>query len=155
MKLKEIEALLELLEKHEVSEFKMKNGDFSLKLRLGEAPVANMVMQNAAPVMHPAAAAAQPAAAAAVPAGEAEVDDGLMKVDSPMVGTFYRASAPDKPAYVEVGAHVSKGQTLCIVEAMKLMNEIEADVSGTIVGVLVENAQPVQFGQALFSIRPD
>ena len=155
MKLKEIGALLELLEKHEVSSFKMTDGDFSLKLRLGEASVANVVMQSPAPAVQTAIAAAPPAAAPAAPAAAAASDDGLATVDSPMVGTFYRASGPEKPPYVEVGAHVSKGQTLCIVEAMKLMNEIEADVAGTIVDVLVENAQPVQFGQALFTIRPD
>ncbi len=151
MKLEEIEELLKLLEQHDVSEFKIQEGDFSLKLRLGEAPA---VMQAVAPMMQPVGQAL-PAASASAPAAGAEVDDGTVKVDSPMVGTFYRSAAPEKPPYVEVGTRVSKGQTLCIVEAMKLMNEIEADVSGTIAAVLVDNAQPVQFGQTLFSIRPD
>jgi acetyl-CoA carboxylase biotin carboxyl carrier protein len=83
-----------------------------------------------------------------------ENEDGLSFVTSPIVGTFYRAPNPDAEPYVKVGDHVTKGQTLCIVEAMKLMNEIEADVSGTIVRVLPENAQPVEFGQRLFAIRP-
>jgi acetyl-CoA carboxylase biotin carboxyl carrier protein len=91
------------------------------------------------------------------PAGSPPVlenEDGLSFVTSPIVGTFYRAPNPDAEPYVKVGDHVTKGQTLCIVEAMKLMNEIEADVSGTIVRVLPENAQPVEFGQRLFAIRP-
>ena len=84
----------------------------------------------------------------------AEASDGLAFVTSPIVGTFYRAPNPDAEPYVKIGDHVTKGQTLCIVEAMKLMNEIEADVSGAIVQILPENAQPVEFGQRLFAIRP-
>jgi acetyl-CoA carboxylase biotin carboxyl carrier protein len=95
---------------------------------------------------------AAPAAGAAAPAA-APVDDGLIVIESPMVGTFYRSPSPDKDSYVEVGSTVKLGDTLCIVEAMKLMNEIEADVGGTIAEILVENAQPVQFGQPLFKIR--
>ena len=85
---------------------------------------------------------------------EAPPDDGLAEVTSPMVGTFYRAPAPDAPAYVEVGDRVEKGQTLCILEAMKLMNELEAEISGTIREISVNNADPVEFGQVLFRIEP-
>jgi len=85
---------------------------------------------------------------------EAEHDGNLAEITSPMVGTFYRAPAPDAPPYVEVGARVAKGQTLCILEAMKLMNELEAEVSGTIREICVENAEPVEFGQVLFRIDP-
>ncbi len=102
------------------------------------------------PVVLPGGAAA-PAPRAAAGAPE---DDGLSFVTSPIVGTFYAAPSPDAEPYVKVGDHVSKGQVLCIVEAMKLMNEIEADVSGTIVRRYPENAQPVEFGERLFAIRP-
>lgn len=104
----------------------------------------------------PPAGGGAPAEEASVPAAEAESSegDGLLEVTSPMVGTFYRAPAPDAPAYVEVGSRVSKGQTLCILEAMKLMNELEADVDGEVREILVENADPVEYGQVLFRIAP-
>ncbi|TNE88970.1 MAG: acetyl-CoA carboxylase biotin carboxyl carrier protein, partial [Deltaproteobacteria bacterium] len=98
-----------------------------------------------------AAPAAAPAPAANAPAAD---DPNLKTIESPMVGTFYRAPNPDADVFVKVGDSVSPGKVLCIVEAMKLMNEIESEVSGTIVEILVENGQPVQFGQPLFKIRP-
>jgi acetyl-CoA carboxylase biotin carboxyl carrier protein len=115
-----------------------------------------------APNPGPATAAPAPAPA---PAGESaesggstgsesSKDDGLQEITSPMVGTFYRAPAPDAPPYVDVGSKVSKGQTLCILEAMKLMNELEAEVSGEIREILVENAEPVEYGQVLFRVAP-
>jgi len=146
MDLERIESLLKLLAEHDVSEFRFKDTDQQIRLRLGQPPVA---VHAAAPL--PVAAAPAVAAAASTPE---EADDGLVVVESPMVGTFYRSPAPDSPVFVEVGVEVTKGKTLCIVEAMKLMNEIEAEVSGTVVEILVENAQPVQFGQPLVKIRP-
>jgi acetyl-CoA carboxylase biotin carboxyl carrier protein len=108
------------------------------------------------PPAAPPAGGSAPAEQAGAPAAEAESseDDGLLEVTSPMVGTFYRAPAPDAPPYVEVGSRVSKGQTLCILEAMKLMNELEADVDGEVRAILVENADPVEYGQVLFRIEP-
>ena len=150
MDLDRIEALLKLLSEHDVSEFSYKDGDQTIRLRLGQ-PEVQVVSAAAAPIAAAPAPVAAPAAAAA-PAAPA--DDGGIAIDSPMVGTFYRAPAPDKPNYVDVGSKVAKGDTLCIVEAMKLMNEIEAEVAGTLTEILVENGQPVQFGQALFRIRP-
>jgi acetyl-CoA carboxylase biotin carboxyl carrier protein len=82
-------------------------------------------------------------------------NSGLHKINSPIVGTFYKAPSPDSPSYVEIGSHVNAGATLCIIEAMKLMNEIESDISGTVVDILIANAQPVEFGQPLFVIKPD
>jgi len=82
-------------------------------------------------------------------------DDGLYQIKSPIVGTFYRSPSPESDPFIEVGSHVSKGQTLCIVEAMKLMNEIESDVNGTIQKIVIENAQPVEFDQVLFLVKPD
>ena len=122
------------------------------------AGVGGSVTATAAPaavVAAPVAPVAAPAAAAVAAADEPAADEaGVTVVESPMVGTFYRSPSPGAPAFIEVGATVKAGQTLCIVEAMKLMNEIEADVGGTIVEILVEDAQPVQFGQPLFKIRP-
>lgn len=80
---------------------------------------------------------------------------GLHKINSPIVGTFYKAPSPDSPPYVEIGTHVNAGSTLCIIEAMKLMNEIESDITGIVVDILIANAQPVEFGQSLFVIKPD
>ncbi len=148
MDLERIEELLKLLSEYDVSEFSLKDKNQTLRLRLGPIP---------GPVAHvahaPAPVAAAPAAAAPSAGGAPAAEAGTTLIESPMVGTYYSAPAPDSPAFVEVGATVQKGQTLCIVEAMKLMNEIEAEVSGTIVEILVENAQPVQFGQPLFRIR--
>ena len=141
MDLTELQALLELLHQNDVSEFTYEDEHSRMKLRLGQ----HVVMAPAAPVH----VAAPVAAAAAAP-----VDDHLTAVVSPMVGTFYRSPAPDKAQYVQVGSKVTAGDVLCIVEAMKLMNEIEAEVSGVIAEILVDNGTAVQFGQALFKIRP-
>jgi acetyl-CoA carboxylase biotin carboxyl carrier protein len=121
------------------------------------APVAPSVspapVMAAAPVATAAPAVSAPAPAAPAPAAPAAQKPGHL-VTSPFVGTFYRTPAPDQPAFVEVGTVVKKGQVLCIIEAMKLMNEIEADAAGKVAEILVENGQPVEFGQALFRIEP-
>jgi len=133
------------------------------KVRLAKTPpmVAAPMVAAPAPVAVPThAPMVAPAESPAAPAGTAASEgagapaDGLVDVTSPMVGTFYRAPAPDAPSYVEVGARVSPGDTLCIIEAMKLMNELECEISGTIREVCVENAQPVEFGQVLFRVDP-
>ncbi|MCB9687336.1 MAG: acetyl-CoA carboxylase biotin carboxyl carrier protein [Alphaproteobacteria bacterium] len=155
MDLERIESLLKMLAEHDVSEFSYRDGDMNLKLRLGPPPaVAMPVAMGHAPA--PVAAAAAPAAAAghAAPAAAAASDEGLHIVESPMVGTMYRSPSPGAPHFVEVGQTVQKGKTLCIVEAMKLMNEIEADVTGVVVEILVDNGKAVQFGQPLMKIRP-
>jgi len=149
MDLKQIESLLTLLSQHDVSDFHYKDGDVQLRFRLGRDPVVQTVVAAPAPVAPVVAAAPAAAPAAARPA----VDPALLTVESPMVGTFYRSPSPGAPAFVEVGTSVRVGQPLCIVEAMKLMNEIEAEAAGTIAEILVENGQAVQFGQALFRIR--
>ncbi|MEZ4323214.1 MAG: acetyl-CoA carboxylase biotin carboxyl carrier protein [Myxococcota bacterium] len=159
MDLDRMQALLTMLSEHEVSEFTYKDESHSLKLRIGPPPAPVAPMASMAPMQMAAAPAAAPvAAAAAAPAAKADApaasDSNLKTVESPMVGTFYRSPAPDADSYVEVGSTVSKGSVLCIVEAMKLMNEIESELSGTIVEILVENATAVQFGQPLFKIRP-
>jgi len=145
--LKKLDELLATLELYDVAEFELENGDMRLRLRRAEiyTPVAT-------PVEVPTAKAA-PAQQATVEAEAKQEEQGIVYVTSPFVGTFYRAPSPDAPPFVEVGTVVKPGQTLCIVEAMKLMNEIEADVAGTIVDILVENGKPVEFGQKLFKIR--
>ncbi len=152
MDLERIERLLGLLEDRGVNEFLYEDSDIKLRLRLGEqAPVyAPAQMMAPAPVHAAATPAAAPVAAAAAPAA----NSNLGTVESPMVGTFYTAPAPDAKSYCEVGDRVSKGQVLCIVEAMKLMNEIESEVAGVVTEVLVANGDAVQFGQALFLIDP-
>lgn len=155
MDLERIESLLKLLAAHDVSEFHFKDEEQTLRLRLGPPPA--HVTASALPAALPAVAAAPAPVAAAAPAAAGAApaeDDGLITVESPMVGTFYRSPSPGAPMFIEVGDTVSAGKTLCIVEAMKLMNEIEAEVSGTVVEILVDNASPVQFGQALVKIRP-
>ncbi len=153
MDLERIESLLKLLVEHDVKEFHYRGADHSIRLRLGP----EIVQQVAAPVQHQVQQAAQPQQAGApapAPQVSAPVADNLKNIESPMVGTFYRSSSPGAAAFVEVGDTVQKGKPLCIVEAMKLMNEIEAEVSGVIVEILCENGQAVQFGQPLFKIRP-
>ena len=152
MDLKQIEALLTLLSDHDVSDFHYKDADFQLRLRIGGLPVVVTASAPAAP-FPPVSAQSAPAPLIERPAAVPATPDGVVVVESPMVGTFYRAASPGAPNFVEVGTQVRVGQALCIVEAMKLMNEIEAEIAGTVVEVLVENAQPVQFGQPLFKIR--
>ncbi len=152
MDLERMQELFELLSKYDVSEFKYKDADQSMTLRVGAIPAPVVTGHAYAPAPGPSLAAAPVAAAAAAPSAE-ESNEGLTLVESPMVGTFYRSPNPDSPPFVEVGSKVTVGQPLCIVEAMKLMNEIEAEVSGTIVAILAEEGTPVQFGQDLFKIR--
>ena len=154
MDLKQIEALIQLLSENDVREFQYKDDDTEFKLRLGQE-VATVVAPQVVAAPTAAAPAAAPAAAAAPAQQEqSSSNDGLVTIDAPMVGTFYRSPNPDSPAFVEPGQRIQKGAVLCIVEAMKLMNEIESEIAGEVVEVLVENAQPVQFGQPLFRIRP-
>jgi acetyl-CoA carboxylase biotin carboxyl carrier protein len=136
---------------------------FGTRVRIAKSPpvTVSSAAVSAAPSVAPVtgnepSAPAVPAAhdSQAQEAAEADSDTGLAEVTSPMVGTFYRAPAPDAPAYVETGDRVEKGQTVCILEAMKLMNELEAEVSGTIREICVDNAEPVEFGQVLFRIDP-
>ncbi|MFT5583770.1 MAG: acetyl-CoA carboxylase biotin carboxyl carrier protein [Cognaticolwellia sp.] len=147
MDLDQIKNLLEILKEQEVNEFTYETEALSLSVNFGAQVVQGMAPMMAAPQV----AAAAPAAAAIA---AAPVESPGVGLESPMVGTFYTAPSPDQPAFCKVGDTVSKGQTLCIIEAMKLMNEIEAEVSGTVLEMLVENGQPVQFGQVLFKIDP-
>lgn len=144
MKLNEVKELIELLNKTDINELSIETEGNKIAIRKGLA----MTAQPAAPVT-------EVAAPAAVEKPEAEDASDLTPITSPMVGTFYRAPAPDAPPFVEVGGYVEKGQTVCIVEAMKLMNEIEAEESGKIVKILVENGQSVEYGQSMFLIEEE
>jgi acetyl-CoA carboxylase biotin carboxyl carrier protein len=151
MNLKEIKEILELLKGSDVSELEVVRGENVLKVRRG--PPAEVRQPVAAPVPPPPppAAAGEPSRAEKAPAPKANVKE----IVSPIVGTFYRAPAPDASPFVEVGTRVTKGQVLCIVEAMKIMNQIESDAGGTVAAILVENGQPVAYGQPLFHIALD
>jgi acetyl-CoA carboxylase biotin carboxyl carrier protein len=148
-----IEHLIRLVEKSQITELEIQEG-WGSRIRISKASSSPAAMPAS-----PAAAAAPaptpaPSAASSAAAAEAESEDAsLIKVVAPMVGTFYRASSPDNPPFVEVGTRVESGQTLCIIEAMKIMNEIPSEVSGSIRKILVENGQPVEFGQTLFLIE--
>ncbi|HJV39589.1 MAG TPA: acetyl-CoA carboxylase biotin carboxyl carrier protein [Geothrix sp.] len=154
--LEEIKALIALVGREPFQEFEFEAGDMRFRIRKdGPAPVVQATPM-AAPQMVVAVPAAQPSPAAAVPAAQPAVpadEPGIHYVTSPIVGTFYRASNPTAAPYVSPGDFVKPGQTLCIVEAMKLMNEIECDVSGEVVKVLVENGTPVEYGERLFAVR--
>lgn len=148
----EINKVVKLLEDRNLSEFEIEVEGFKLKIgRSPKAVPAPVAILPAAPLPGPAAAGDHSARAAEAGA-EARGDAHF--VTSPIVGTFYRAPSPSSPPFVDIGEPVKKGQTLCIVEAMKLMNEIECDVDGVIKEIFVENGKPVEFGQKLFSVVP-
>ena len=149
--LEQLKSLLETLEKGDVSEFEYEDEQLKLRLSLGKK-AAQLV--HAAPLLAaaPTAAATAAASAAAAKASD-EADPNLMFITSPFVGTFYRAPGPDTANFCEVGSSVKQGQPLCIIEAMKLMNEIESEANGTIVDILVENGKSVEFGQKLFKLK--
>lgn len=154
MDIRKIKKLIELVEESGISELEISEGEESVRIS-SAAPAASFpVMQQAyaAPVQQPAlSAAVAPAATEAAPAAAAEISGHIVR--SPMVGTFYRTPSPDAKAFIEVGQKVNVGDTLCIVEAMKMMNQIEADKSGTVKAILVESGQPVEFDEPLVVIE--
>jgi acetyl-CoA carboxylase biotin carboxyl carrier protein len=145
---KKIRRLVQLMKDHDLSEIDLEQGEQRIRLRRGAEGIGAPVAAVAPPV------SASPAAAAASGEGGAatEEDGNLVLIKSPMVGTFYSASSPDAASYVKVGDHIGAGTTVCIVEAMKVFNEIPAEVSGKIVAVLVENGDPIEYGQPLFKV---
>ena len=153
MDLRKLKTLIDLVAESDIAELEVTEGESKVRIVKSSAlPQNQMVLMQpqAIPQYSAPAAAGAPVAAAAAPVAAAEPTGHIVK--SPMVGTFYRSSAPGAAAFVEVGATVKEGDTLCIIEAMKLLNEIDADKSGTITQILVENGQPVEFGQPLFVI---
>lgn len=163
MNYKEITDLIKLINKTDLSEFKIRDKEFELQIRTknfqgkGIVQQSNPVVQLPTPAPQSVAPIATPAPTPAPQAEKtekAESTAGLLEVKSPIVGTFYRSSSPDKPPFVKVGDAIEKGSVVCIVEAMKLFNEIESEVSGKIMKVLVEDAQPVEYDQVLFLVDP-
>lgn len=156
MELKEIKELIKLVAESGVSEVEVERGDFKVSIKKVEEKTT--IIHQPAPVMHTIPAA--PVAPAAVPTmpitsgTSAPVTSNLITVKSPMIGTYYKTPSPDKPSFVNIGDEIKVGQVLCIVEAMKLFNEIESEVSGKIVKILVENASPVEYDQPLFLVEP-
>ena len=157
MEFDEINRILEMVREHELSEFELEREGFKIKIKKGtlvnaSGPFTVPMVQQVAP-----AAPAAPAPLEAVPSPSAppsdEVDFAIVK--SPIVGTFFRAAEPGAAPFVDVGSAVKKGQVLCIIEAMKLMNEIDSEYDGEVVKIYVENGQPVQYGERLFAIKPN
>lgn len=168
MTFKEIQELIKLVGKSNLTEFKMKNGDFEVAIRTKKygkykdkvITTPSIIPMQASPVANVAPApvvAAAPAVAATGSTESAAAEDTshYLEIKSPMVGTFYRAPSPDKPIYVKVGDDVEVGSVVCIVEAMKLFNEIESEVKGKIVKVMVEDASPVEYDQVLYLVDPN
>jgi acetyl-CoA carboxylase biotin carboxyl carrier protein len=154
----DLKQLIEFLKEHGVGEFDLDRGDLKIRLKFNQAAAAAGMgdlarLLASAPQAAPQAPAPLAAASAATPPTTADPDTGLHVVKSPIVGTYYGSPSPGAAAFVSPGDHVDKGQVICIVEAMKLMNEIESDAAGEIVKCFVTNGQPIEFGQPLFSIR--
>jgi acetyl-CoA carboxylase biotin carboxyl carrier protein len=149
--IKEIKSIIDLMKKHDLSVFEIEKEGFRLKLQRGASASQGTTAAPAAAAAPDKAAG--PGAEPATPAEKAIETVPTKEIVSPMVGTFYRAASPDTPAFVEVGKPVTEDTVVCIIEAMKVMNEIKAETSGVIAEVLADNGKPVQFGQALFKVR--
>ena len=157
MEIKDIQKLLDFIAHSSLDEVNIETGEFKVSVKRNAVTTVVAAAAPAPVVAAPVAAAPAPVAAApvAAPAPTAKADDSkYLTIKSPMIGTFYRSGGPDKPSFVEVGDEVATGKVVCIVEAMKLFNEIESEVSGRIVKVLVENATPVEYDQPLFLVEP-
>jgi acetyl-CoA carboxylase biotin carboxyl carrier protein len=159
MDLKEIQNLIKFVAKSGASEVKLEMDDVKITIKTGsdhDTPIVQQVPMQAAPVVQQQMPAAAVAAAAEVPVAPASSadDSKYITIKSPIIGTFYRKPSPDKPVFVEVGTEIKEGDVLCVIEAMKLFNEIESEVSGKIVKVLVDDSSPVEFDQPLFLVDP-
>jgi acetyl-CoA carboxylase biotin carboxyl carrier protein len=157
--IEDLRELIEFLKQHGVAEFDVDRGDLKIRLKFNPqesgavGDLARLLSSAPQGVVQAAAAATQPGSAAPEPATPADPEAGLHLVKSPIVGTFYASPSPGASPFVSPGDHVEKGQVLCVIEAMKLMNEIECDAEGEVVKCLVSNGQPIEFGQPLFAIR--
>jgi acetyl-CoA carboxylase biotin carboxyl carrier protein len=162
--LKDIKAIIDLMRKNSLTEFELEHQDFKIKLKRGtggsgEEGGMALPYPMPMPVAVPAPLVAAPAGSVAgttapAAAASAAADANLLEIKSPMIGTFYRAPSPESAEYVEVGSEVNPDTVVCLIEAMKVMNEIKAECKGVVTAILVENAKPVEFGQPLFKIRP-
>jgi acetyl-CoA carboxylase biotin carboxyl carrier protein len=158
VELKDIKAIVDLMKKNSISEFELERQDFKIRLKRSPNGGVHVVPSEDAPAVayaNPVATLPSPSAAPAVPAAAVATPTAPeQEIKSPMIGTFYRAPSPEAAPYVEVGSEVNPDTVVCIIEAMKVMNEIKAETKGVITQVLVENAKPVEFGQPLFKVRP-
>ena len=155
MDLKDIKAIIDLMKKNSISEFELERQDFKIRLKRGPNAGAIPIQYDELPTLtapFPAAALSTGTAATTMPAQSGGVSE--LEIKSPMIGTFYRAPSPESAPYVDIGSEVNPEAVVCIIEAMKVMNEIKAEAKGVVTQVLVENAKPVEFGQPLFKIRP-
>lgn len=162
MTTKDIKDLIKVIDESELAEFKLKNGDFELTIRSNQYTQKSTHVVSHAPQLvsvpqaMPVAAAATPTPSAQVEPKEEGIDTStLLEVKSPIVGTFYRSSSPDKPPFIQVGDKIQEGSVVCIIEAMKLFNEIESEVAGQVVKVMIEDASPVEYDQVLFLVDPN
>lgn len=161
MDFRQIQDLIKMINKSNIGELTIEEKDFKItikqkkdeKVTYAQAPAMQAAPVYAAPVHHAPAQATTAAPAAEAPAASAKTDN-LLTIKSPMIGTFYRRPSPDKPIFVEIGDDVNPGKVVCIIEAMKLFNEIESEISGKIVKILVEDASPVEYDQPLFLVEP-
>jgi acetyl-CoA carboxylase biotin carboxyl carrier protein len=169
MDFKQIQELIKIVNRSNIGELSIEEGDFKITIKQKEEPAPVYAVNTPAQAYLPSVPAIQPFATQQAPpppaiaasgngntteAVNAKPPENLITIKSPMIGTFYRSSGPDKPAFVNIGDEVTVGKTVCIIEAMKLFNEIESEVKGTIVKVLVEDASPVEYDQPLFSVEP-
>lgn len=156
MDLKDIKAIIDLMKKNSVSEFELEKQDFKIRLKRGGVSNSSIAQSDeAAPVAYASPTAQiSTGTVPASPAGAPVLASGEIEIKSPMIGTFYRSPSPEAGPYIEVGMEVNPDTAVCIVEAMKVMNEIKAEVRGVITQVLLENGKPVEFGQPLFKVRP-
>jgi acetyl-CoA carboxylase biotin carboxyl carrier protein len=155
--LKDIKAIIDLMKKNSIHEFELERQEFKIRLKRGGAMTAPALAQyeeSPAPLLPPPPLAAPPPATTAAAPAAATTSSSESEIKSPMIGTFYRSPSPEAAAYVDVGSEVNPDTVVCIIEAMKVMNEIKAETRGIITQVLAENAKPVEFGQPLFKIRP-
>jgi acetyl-CoA carboxylase biotin carboxyl carrier protein len=151
--LKDIKAIIDLMKKNSVTEFELEKQDFKIRLKRGaNGAAAATISEDAPALVYSAPPAGLPSVAA--PAAAPAPADSELEIKSPMIGTFYRAPSPEAAAYVETGTEVNPDTVVCIIEAMKVMNEIKAEAKGVITQILIENAKPVEFGQPLFKLRP-
>ena len=159
MDLKQIHELIKIINKSNIGEISIEDKDGKVTIKQKEEQIVTVAAPQAAQVYNVASAPQQVAAPVSSPSAPASSEaspktDNLITIKSPMIGTFYRKSSPDKPAFAEVGTEVEPGKVVCIIEAMKLFNEIESEISGKIVKVLVDDASPVEYDQPLFLVEP-
>ncbi|MFC4231886.1 acetyl-CoA carboxylase biotin carboxyl carrier protein [Parasediminibacterium paludis] len=160
MDLKQIHDLIKIINKSNIGEISIEDKDGKVTIKQKEEPVVTVAtppqqVYNVAPAAAPTPVVVPAPQPAAAPAPAAPKADNLITIKSPMIGTFYRKPSPDKPNFAEIGTEITPGKTICIIEAMKLFNEIEAEISGTVVKILVEDNSPVEYDQPLFLVEPN